>query len=195
MYVVGVFQGLWGAVKGTAHAIVHPIDTVQGVSDGLGTLAGRTIYDTAALGTDIRNVAIDTVTDPLALGNAVGNIEGGLLIGAGSVRALNAARAAIIFKHGKLLQRTIQTRKGPVDVLAEIVVQGDTLVLKDIAIFGRGQAPLKGLTRDMFEAIYELREQARAAGFKTLRITGKRIESSTSVNPGHVVDMTIDLTK
>jgi RHS repeat-associated protein len=215
-YVIGVLQGVWGAAKGTAQAIRHPIDTTIAVTNGIGTLAGRTIYDTAALGSDISEAAIETINDPLALGNVVGNIEGGLAIGAGAVRAVGAVRGAVttaragrissavetgaarassIFKNGQILERTIQTSKGPVDVLAEVVVEGDTLVLKDIAIFGRAQAPLKGVTREMLEAIYDLREQARAAGFKKLRITGQRVPSSTSVNPGHNVDINIDLSK
>ncbi|HKY30183.1 MAG TPA: hypothetical protein VJM12_19795 [Pyrinomonadaceae bacterium] len=65
-------------------------------------------------------------------------------------------------------------------------------MLKDIAIYGRGE-PLKGLTREMLAATSQLKDEARALGFKELQIIGERALTSTSANPGHAVNVTIRL--
>jgi hypothetical protein len=96
---------------------------------------------------------------------------------------------------GDLFERTFQTGKGPVDLLAETVVEGDTLILKDVAIYGRSSTSLTGLTKEALAARTQLVEEAKALGFKTLKITGRRMESGSSGNPGHAIDITVDLTK
>jgi RHS repeat-associated protein len=73
-YVGGLFSGLWGAVTGTVNAIAHPIDTVNNLANGLGTLAGRTVYDTSGLASDIGNGIANTVADPSKLGHVVGSL-------------------------------------------------------------------------------------------------------------------------
>ena len=98
-----------------------------------------------------------------------------------------------IFTHGELFERIIQTSKGPVGMLAEVVVVGKLLHLKDVVIYGQGQ--LSGLLRELLQAKAQLINQARAAGFETLRLSGQRVVSSSSANPGKVVDVIIDLTK
>ncbi len=100
-----------------------------------------------------------------------------------------------IFKNRKIYETVIQTSKGPIDVMAETIVKGKTLHLKDLAIFGRNNQPLTGLTREMLKARTAIINEARAAGFEKLRITGIRHSTSTSANPGKVIDMTIDLLK
>ena len=94
-----------------------------------------------------------------------------------------------------MFERTFQTPKGPVGFLAETAVEGDTLILKDVVVYGEGTTPLTDLTREAFAARTQLIEEAKALGFKKLRITGQRVQTSSSGNPGHVIDITIDLTK
>lgn len=96
---------------------------------------------------------------------------------------------------GDLFERTFQTAKGPVDLLADIVVEGDTLILKDVVVYSRSPSSLTGLTRDALAARTQLIEEAKVLGFKKLRITGQRIQSSSSGNPGHTIDITVDLEK
>lgn len=98
-------------------------------------------------------------------------------------------------KTGELFERTFQTSKGPVDFLAETVVDGDTLLLKDVVVYGRDPSNLTGLTKEALAARTQLVNEAIVWGFKKLRITGQRIQSSSSANPGHTIDITIDLTK
>ncbi len=114
-------------------------------------------------------------------------------IAARFVRAGVAAAAA--FENGALLERTIATPKGNVGVLAEVEIEGRTLHLKDITMFGEGTKPLEGLGREMMQAKRALVEEARAAGFESLRITGQRVATSSSAKPGKMVDLVVDLTK
>jgi len=93
-YITGLGNGVWNAAAGTVNAALHPIDTVDNIANGLGTLAGRAIYDTSGLASDIGNGVVDTVTDPSRLGNAVGNLVGGVAIGAGVNSAASALRGA-----------------------------------------------------------------------------------------------------
>lgn len=73
-YISGLGSGLWGALTGTVNAIAHPIDTVDNVANGLGTLAGEAVYDTSGLASDIGNGIVNTVTDPSKLGHAIGGL-------------------------------------------------------------------------------------------------------------------------
>ena len=98
-------------------------------------------------------------------------------------------------KTGDLFERTFQTARGPVDLLAETVVEGDTLILKDVVVYGRSTSNLTGLAKEALAARTQLIEEAKALGFKKLKITGQRVESSSSGNPGHPIDITVDLTK
>ena len=95
---------------------------------------------------------------------------------------------------GELFQLTVETEKGVIDVLAEEEIDGKLLTLKDMTIFPRSPRPLTGLTKDILAARSYLMKEVRDLGFDNLRITGKRLESSTSTNPGHTVDLVIDLT-
>jgi hypothetical protein len=54
----------------------------------------------------------------------------------------------VVPKTGDLFERTFQTHKGPVDLLAETVVEGETLILKDVVVYGRSPSNLTGLTKE-----------------------------------------------
>ena len=98
-----------------------------------------------------------------------------------------------LFKAGELFERTIHTSKGPVGILAEVAVTGKVLHLQDVVIYGQGQ--LSGLLRELLQAKMQLINEAKAAGFDTLRMTGRRVPGSSSAHPGKAIDVTIDLTK
>jgi hypothetical protein len=94
---------------------------------------------------------------------------------------------------GDLFEWTFETSKGPVDMLAEVVVEGVTIHLKDVTIFPRTAKPLTGLLREVLGARSQLAGEMRELGFERLRITGKRVATSSSANPGKEIDITIDL--
>ena len=79
--------------------------------------------------------------------------------------------------------------------MAEIVIDGRNLHLRDLIVYAAGPEPLSGLTPELLAARRHLKEEARRAGFQTLRITGWRTAGSTSANPGKRVDISADLTR
>lgn len=107
-----------------------------------------------------------------------------------SVQAVSAAR----FATGQLFERTIQTSKGPVGVIAEVVVQGEKLVLKDVAVYPTASSqPLTGVYRELLGARSQLLNELKSQGFKHLQIIGERVPNSTSANPGRAIDITIKI--
>ena len=96
---------------------------------------------------------------------------------------------------GDLFERTFQTPRGPVDLLAEVIIEGDTLTLKEVAIYGRSATNLSGLTREALAARTQMIAEVKGMGFRSLRITGRRVASSSSGNPGHAIDPTVDLAR
>ena len=86
----------------------------------------------------------------------------------------------------ELFEYTFKTAQGPVDFLAEKVIEegGKTLHFKDAVIYSRDGRKLSGLLKDVLAAKAELTEMAAEQGFEKLRITGIRVMNSSSANPG-----------
>ncbi len=93
-YGKGLVQGAVATLEGTASAIAHPIDTVQATADGLGTLAGRAIYDTGGLVSDIKNVTVETLSDPNKIGQVVGSVVADTALGVGMAKVADKAMDA-----------------------------------------------------------------------------------------------------
>jgi hypothetical protein len=91
------------------------------------------------------------------------------------------------------LERIFQTTQGPVGLLAELVVEGTTLVLKDVIVYPIGASKLTGIEKEVRAALTQLKHEAREWGFERLRIIGYRVPGSSSANPGHTIDTTINL--
>ena len=95
-------------------------------------------------------------------------------------------------RHGSQHERAISTRKGVVEFLADVEIDGDRLTLADVCIYPQASAvPLDGLTRELVAAKNELVRDARRWGFKELRIVGTRAPNSTAATPGRQVDILI----
>lgn len=96
------------------------------------------------------------------------------------------------FVDGELYERSFDTPAGRIDVLAEIVVDGSTIELRDIAVYPRGAHRLTVAPGELLGwARLALAEMADA-GFEQLRVTGTRL---TGASPGRRVDLTIRLRK
>nr|MDT0661638.1 polymorphic toxin-type HINT domain-containing protein [Micromonospora sp. DSM 115978] len=95
-----------------------------------------------------------------------------------------------IFSDGDLFEYTMDTEKGPVGMLAETTIDGTTLRLSDVAVYGleRGALDQSAVLRELRTVIAP---GAAAQGFDTLVITGTRYSGPV----GHQVNMTIDLTR
>ncbi|MDM8522301.1 hypothetical protein QUF80_02925 [Desulfococcaceae bacterium HSG8] len=92
-----------------------------------------------------------------------------------------------------ILELEITTSKGTVDLLAEIIIDSNTLHVRDIAIYGRDEVPLTGLSKTFLVLRTQFVKAARKMGFRKLRITGERAKRSTSASPGKEIDITVDL--
>ena len=92
-------------------------------------------------------------------------------------------------------ERTINTRKGPVTLLAEAQVEGTTVRLSAIAVYGTGTIERASIFRDILTARTGLFQELAGLGFDTLEMEGIRVpNTSSSANPGYQIDRTIDLT-
>ena len=88
---------------------------------------------------------------------------------------------------------TIQTSKGPIEILYDLQTSGQTLHPKDIAIYSAMGQPLHGVLRELLAARKLIGDFAKALGYNKLRITGYRTFQSSSANPGKKIDITINL--
>ena len=87
------------------------------------------------------------------------------------------------FADGELYERSFDTPAGQIDVLAEIVVTGSTVELRDVVVYPRDAGELLGWAR---LAVAEIADE----GFAELRVTGTRL---TGASPGRRLDLTIRL--
>ena len=126
-------------------------------------------------------------------GVAAGAILGSIKSVTGMGEVLNATKETI--STGKLIERTFMTSKGPVDFLAETVVNGKQLILKDSVLYGRGETALTGMTKDIYRGFETMKNWAASHGFESLEINGTRAANSTSATPGSFWSKVWDLTK
>jgi hypothetical protein len=96
------------------------------------------------------------------------------------------------FVDGDLWERSFETANGVVDVLAEVVVDGRRVELRDLAVYPRGHPRLSVTVAEVARWLKAVAAEARQAGFDELRITGVRMSGAT---PGRRVDLTIRLEK
>jgi hypothetical protein len=96
----------------------------------------------------------------------------------------------VTFAPGELFERWYETPDGTLDVLAEVVVDGSRLELRDIAVYPRSADRLDVRAERLLGWLRELENEARSAGFAELRITGTRLSGA---RPGRRVDVTIRL--
>ena len=95
-----------------------------------------------------------------------------------------------MFEDGGLYERSFETPAGWIDVLAEIVIEGNRLELHDIAVYPRGSSRVEVSAAEMLRwARVALTEIARA-GFAEVRVTGTRLSGAS---PGRRVDLVIRL--
>ncbi|GAB3444140.1 hypothetical protein GCM10027436_32120 [Actinophytocola sediminis] len=93
------------------------------------------------------------------------------------------------FVPGDIYYHSIQTKKGVVEMMAAVEVDGSTLVLGDIAVYGsggldRGALGMEGAAAFLRAVREELVPQAGRQGYTHVRITGTRVSGPV----GHPVD-------
>jgi hypothetical protein len=97
------------------------------------------------------------------------------------------------FRSGALFEWAVDVVDLRIEVLAEVVVAGDELQLRDIAIFPAGAEQASVGTAALLVALRrDLIPEIRAAGFRRLRITGTRLSGA---RPGRTLEISIDLSE
>lgn len=97
---------------------------------------------------------------------------------------------------GGELDDTIRTTVGDVGVLACIDVAGQQIIIRDLVIYGNDGRDLlvNKVGASTFLAVRNaLAREAATAGYQSMRIIARRVTSSSSANPNHDIDRTIDL--
>ena len=99
-----------------------------------------------------------------------------------------------IFRKGELYEDFIEVDGHRIEALAEIEIDGDRLILRDIAIYSNeGDIPNRIGASAMKKWLDSVKEAARSQGFKQVQIIGQRAQHSTSANPGSIIDRIFDL--
>ena len=78
--------------------------------------------------------------------------------------------------------------------IAEVEVDNDILILKNIAVYAiggdvKGEIGVKNIMAWVKNVIIKAKEE----GFSELRLKGKRVQNSSSANPGNIIDMRFEL--
>ena len=89
------------------------------------------------------------------------------------------------FRDGEDYEEIFKTSLGGLGFLAEVVVEGSELHLKDLAIYptGSGTRMAIGLT-ELRAVIRRIEEKASSQGFKTCLITAERL---SGISPGRII--------
>jgi hypothetical protein len=96
------------------------------------------------------------------------------------------------FVDGELYERSFDTPAGQIDVLAEIVVSGLTIELRDIVVNPRDAVRLTVSPGELLVWARLAMAEMADFGFTELRVTGTRL---TGASPGRRLDLTIRLRK
>ena len=92
----------------------------------------------------------------------------------------------IRFRAGELFEDSIQVDGHRINALAEVEIEGEQLILKDIAVYADGgDIPNQIGSRALTTWLRTIKEWAKHQGFKELHILAQRAEHSTSANPGY----------
>jgi RHS repeat-associated protein len=120
---------------------------------------------------------------------------GGFLLGPGLTTLNIGVRVgSTVWATGQAFERVIQTSQGPVQVYADIIVQGSKVTLKDLLVYPQNSAAnLNGIFKELIRARSDLIRELKSQGFTELRIVAERAAQSLSKNPGHQIDITIPL--
>jgi hypothetical protein len=94
------------------------------------------------------------------------------------------------FEDGALYERSFETTAGRIDVLAEIVVLGPRIELRDIAVYPSESGRLKVRPSELLAWARVALAELAAAGLDEVHVTGTRLSGA---GPGRRVDLVIRL--
>jgi len=115
------------------------------------------------------------------------------LIGLGTASAGTAAAGGnALFQNGQRVQQLVQRTAGNIEVGFRVAIDGAKLHLSNLSVFPEGGGTANVGTGQVLSAMRQLFDAAKAQGFEQIRITGYRLGGA---DPGHIFDITKDLTK
>jgi hypothetical protein len=91
-----------------------------------------------------------------------------------------------------LLEYEFNTPEGAVRVLADIVLEKDTIICKNLCIYAASDPPgIKKATiaRELLCELRALQKAGNALGYDGMYVQGKRAARSSSANVGKIVDI------
>jgi hypothetical protein len=88
--------------------------------------------------------------------------------------------------YGESYDRFFDLPEGKVGVLADIYVEGETLVLYNLSVYPVDHERLNAGVRNLLRIRRQMELDALLLGYKRIRITGKRL---TGASPGREVDV------
>ena len=94
------------------------------------------------------------------------------------------------FEDGELYERSFETPGGRIDVLAELVVRGLQIELRDIAVYPSGVVRSPVSPGELLAWARLALSEIASEGFDELRVTGTRLSGA---RPGRRVDLVIRL--
>lgn len=86
----------------------------------------------------------------------------------------------------KSYDRYFDFPEGMIGVMADLFEDGETLVLKDVAIYPRDTEFVAVGARQVREILHHVEEEARQLGFAKIRITAERLSGAS---PRRLVDI------
>ncbi len=102
---------------------------------------------------------------------------------------LGNAECGPSLKNGELFENYIEKDGIKVGALAEVEVNGNRVILKDVSIYSnKGDVPNQVGVSEMKAWINSTKMLAKEQGFTELQIIGQRAEHSTSANPGNIIN-------
>jgi hypothetical protein len=127
-----------------------------------------------------------------AFGAAWGAVAGWFGRGAeAGATAAGEAAGQLGVRAGGIIDRVFQTSSGPVRVYAEVVAEGQTAVIKDVAIYpAASETGLQVGYTQMRQGLNGVLSDLKAQGFTQARIEAYRVSGAV---PGRTMNLTVTL--
>ena len=93
------------------------------------------------------------------------------------------------YEDGRIVQRFLNTSGGSLEFKYVVSVEGETVSLNNASVFPTFDDTYELGTAEVRALLNQIGDEVRAAGYKTLRISGLR------VGTWRIADITIDLTR
>ncbi|WP_141753291.1 hypothetical protein [Duganella sp. HH101] len=91
-----------------------------------------------------------------------------------------------------LLEYGFNTSEGEVAVLADVVLENDTIICRNLCIYAASDPPgikKSTIARELLSELRALLKAGNVLGYEAMTVQGKRTAGSSSANVGKIVDI------